>query len=76
MRTYNKLFFGLLFLFAVSASCTSKKPDGESAISPADSSLVVITQRQFDALGMEFGDLREAQFSETVKVNGHIVSSV
>lgn len=76
MRTYNKLFFGLLFLFAVSAGCTSKKPDGESAISSADSSLVVITQRQFDAMGMEFGDLREAQFSETVKVNGHIVSSV
>lgn len=75
MRTYHKFFFGL-FLFAVSASCTSNKSDGETAILPADSSFVVITQRQFDAMGMEFGDLREAQFSETVKVNGHIVSSV
>lgn len=75
MRTYHKFFFGL-FLFAISTSCNSKKSDSETAILPADSSFVVITQRQFEAMGMAFGDLRETQFSETVKVNGHIVSSV
>lgn len=75
MRLYKHLFLGVL-LFAALFSCNNKKSGGETGVAAGDSALVIISSRQFEAMQMEFGDLREAQFNESVKVNGHVISSV
>ena len=75
MRLYFQFFLGVL-LVATLFSCHNKKSDDETGLSAEDSALVVISNRQFEAMQMEFGALRETQFSESVKVNGHVISSV
>lgn len=75
MRLYKHLFLGVL-LSAALLGCNNKKSGGETGVAAGDSALVVISNRQFEAMQMELGDLREAQFNESVKVNGHIISSV
>lgn len=75
MQLYKHFFLGVL-LVAVLFSCNNKKSGDEAATTSADSSLIVVTNRQFEAMQMEFGNLRETQFSESVKVNGHVISSV
>ena len=75
MRLYFQFFLGVL-LVATLFSCHNKKSDDETGLSAEDSALVIISNRQFEAMQMEFGALRETQFSESVKVNGHVISSV
>ncbi|MDO5663984.1 MAG: efflux RND transporter periplasmic adaptor subunit [Bacteroidia bacterium] len=75
MQLYKHFFLGVL-LVAVLFGCNNKKSGGEAEVSTEDSALVVISNQQFDAMQMEFGDLQETQFSENVKVNGHVISSV
>lgn len=75
MQLYKHFFLGVL-LVAVLFGCNNKKTGGEAEVSAEDSALVVISNQQFDAMQMEFGDLQETQFSENVKVNGHVISSV
>ncbi len=75
MRLYYQFFLGILVV-AVLAGCTPKKSGENAEAADADSSLVVITNRQFEAMQMEFGELGEVGFSESVKVNGHVISSV
>lgn len=75
MRLYFQFFLGVL-LVATLFSCNNKKSGDETGLSAEDSALVVISNRQFEAMQMEFGALRETQFSESVKVNGHVISSV
>ncbi|WP_436416377.1 efflux RND transporter periplasmic adaptor subunit [Petrimonas sp.] len=75
MQLYKHFFWGVL-LVATLFSCHNKKSDNETGLSAEDSALVIISNRQFEAMQMEFGALRETQFSESVKVNGHVISSV
>ena len=75
MRLYFQFFLGVL-LVATLFSCNNKKSGDETGLSAEDSALVIISNRQFEAMQMEFGALRETQFSESVKVNGHVISSV
>ena len=75
MQLYKHFFWGVLLVVTL-FSCNNKKSGDEAGVSAEDSALVVISNRQFEAMQMEFGALRETQFSESVKVNGHVISSV
>jgi cobalt-zinc-cadmium efflux system membrane fusion protein len=75
MRFYKHFFWGVLFSTTL-LGCSNKKSGGETGDSAGDSALIAISNRQFEAMQMEFGELQEAQFSESVKVNGHVISSV
>lgn len=75
MRLYFHFFWGVL-LAATLFSCSNKKSGDETGVPAEDSALVIISNRQFEAMQMEFGNLRETQFNESVKVNGHVISSV
>lgn len=74
MQLYKHFFSGVLLVAAL-FSCNNKS-GGEAEVSAEDSAFLVISNRQFEAMQMEFGDLQETQFSENVKVNGHVISSV
>ena len=75
MRFYKHFFWGVLVSVAL-LGCGNKKSGSEAGDSTGDSALVAISNRQFEAMQMEFGELQEAQFHESVKVNGHVISSV
>lgn len=74
MQLYKHFFLGVLLIAAL-FSCNNKS-GGEAEVSAEDSAFVVISNRQFEAMQMEFGDLQETQFTENVKMNGHVISSV
>lgn len=75
MRLYYQFFWEIL-LVAVLVGCNDRKSDDATEVPRADSSLLVISKRQFEAMSMEFGKLQDIRFSESVKVNGHVISSV
>ena len=75
MRFYKHFFWGVLVSVAL-LGCGNKKSGSEAGDSTGDSALVAISNRQFEAMQMEFGELQEAKFHESVKVNGHVISSV
>ncbi|MDD3787094.1 MAG: efflux RND transporter periplasmic adaptor subunit [Petrimonas sp.] len=71
MKRYAiSLMLGLILLGA----CGKKSEN--SAPANADSTLVMVTQEQFDAMGMALGAPQEVTFRETVKVSGNVISSV
>ena len=66
---------GILFS-AILFGCGNKKSDKTVETASSDSAYVIITNEQFAAMKMELGDWQEATFYESVKANGHVISSV
>jgi len=78
MRKINdNLIFslGIAMLFTACGG-RSSQTDGNRPATGIDSSWIHVTQTQFDAMGMQLDTLREVSFSEKLRVNGYILSSV
>lgn len=72
-KKYTAILFVGLFLLI---SCGKKSENANQSAANADSSLVMITQQQFNVMGMELGEPQKVTFRETVRMNGNVISSV
>jgi len=78
MRKINDNLISSLGIAMLFTACGGRSSQTEG-IQPAtgiDSSWIQVTQTQFDAMGMQLDTLRDVSFSEKLRVNGHIISSV
>lgn len=79
----NAIKMKYLYIFLATATilffvaCGNKsREEGSVRGADIDSAWVHVTQEQFDAMGMELGNLQDISFTETLKMSGNIVSSV
>jgi cobalt-zinc-cadmium efflux system membrane fusion protein len=78
MRKINDNLIFSLCIAMLFTACgeRSSQTDGNRPVTGIDSAWVPVTQIQFDAMGMQLDTLREISFSEKLRVNGYILSSV
>lgn len=71
MKRYSYILFALAIGFLSSCGGESKSSEGENS-EQEDTSLVEITQEQFNSMKMEISPLQEREFDNTVKASGKI----
>jgi len=78
MRKINDNLIFSLSIAMLFTACggRSSQTDENQSVTGIDSAWVHVTQTQFDAMGMQLDTIREVSFSEKLRVNGYILSSV
>jgi len=71
MKRYSYILFALAIGFLSSCGGENKSSEGENS-EQEDTSLVEITQEQFNSMKMEISPLQEREFDNTVKASGKI----
>ncbi|MDU1906074.1 MAG: efflux RND transporter periplasmic adaptor subunit [Dysgonomonas sp.] len=71
MKRYSYILFALAIGFLSSCGGENKPSEGENA-EQEDTSLVEVTQEQFNSMKMEISPLQEREFDNTVKASGKI----
>jgi len=72
----NLIFSLSIAMLFTACGGRSSQTDENQSVTGIDSAWVHVTQTQFDAMGMQLDTIREVSFSEKLRVNGYILSSV
>jgi len=71
MKRYSYILFALAIGFLSSCGGDNKPSEGENT-EQEDTSLIEVTQEQFNSMKMEISPLQEREFDNTVKASGRI----